>query len=268
MIPVYEQGNDMGMLYDIHFLKMILCYLFGSGDEALKNSLIAFQFIKSRNGSPAASFYYFYDSLINFAVYDGKSRNDRRAILRRIRRSKKFLLTWNRHAPMNYAHKIHLINAELKRVTGHITAAADHYDQAIKFAGENQYINEQAIASELAGRFYLSLNKPKIARVYLTDARYLYGRWGATAKVRQLDALYPKIISELFFRLPRRTSVQLDVTSVIKAAQAISGEIMLDSLFKQLMHIIIENAGADKGFLILKEIRLSYGQGKRRDKYP
>jgi PAS domain S-box-containing protein len=265
MIPAYERGSDMGILFDVHFLRMVLCYLFNANEEAFKNSLMAFQYVKSRNGSLSAAFYYFYDSLVRLAVLEQRNGRERRDILMRIRRNKKFLLTWNRHAPMNYLHKILLVEAELNRIKGKTSAAMDRYDQAIKLAGENGYINEQAIASELAGRFYISLDKPKIAEVYLAEARYLYNRWGATAKAGQLEKSYPKILS-IPYSSARLINTEadsrvcgpndllgLDIASVTRAAQAISGEIMLEKLFKQLMKIILENAGANRGFLMLRE---------------
>ncbi len=267
MIQAYELKNDFGSLFDIYFLKMILCYLFGLADRAWENSQTAFRFIESRAGGSSCGFYYFYDSLINLAIYETRGERDRREILRRIGRNKKFLLNWARHGPMNYAHKVHLIEAGLAMLAGHSAAAAALFDHAIKLAGENRYINEEALANELAGRFYLSLDKPKIAAVYLAEARYLYDRWGAAAKVRQLEETYRRILPAApSFARPLRadaaeaaspsssgtTGMLFDLASVMKASQAISQEIVLDELIGSLMTTVMENAGANRGALILK----------------
>lgn len=83
---------------------------------------------------------------------------------------------------MNYQHKHDLVAAEQARVMGNIVEAMEYYDQAIQGAQENGQIHEQALAAELAGAFYLSIGREKIAKTYLTEARYCYQRWGAKAK--------------------------------------------------------------------------------------
>jgi PAS domain S-box-containing protein len=260
MLPVYHQRMDMSVLFDVYFTKMILYYLFGRHDEALQTSLTAEAYLRAQTGQAIFSFYHFYDSLVNLAGIDSKPEEERPAIFKRIDRNQKVLKTWNKHAPMNYQHKILLVEAERCRVKGKTNAAADYYDQAIKLAGENKYLNEEAIANELAGRFYLSLDKSKIASVYLREARYLYERWGATAKVNDIDDKYPWLSSKEKDTTDSETSSStsktesgLDVMSVLKASRVLSGEIVLDRLLAQLMWITMENAGAQRGFLILND---------------
>ena len=157
-----------------------------------------------------------------------------------------------------------LVEAEHARVLGSDREAREFYDRAITLAQENEYVNEEALAYELAGRFYLPRNQKHLVRYYLQDAHYAYQRWGAVAKVRDLEQKYPQFLAKAQAdSLPTHISIStttdssqtasgvLDLNSVLKASQAISGEILLDKLLEKLMNIAIENAGAQKGFLIL-----------------
>jgi signal transduction histidine kinase len=126
--------------------------------------------------------------------------------------------------------------------------------QAALCAHENGFVHNEALANELAGRFYLSRGLEKNGYVHLRDARACYVLWGADGKVRQLDRLYPHLATA---GGPRSTATigspvqQLDVASVVKASQAVSSEIVMPKLIERLMTIALENAGADRGLLIL-----------------
>src|SRR6202011_1558907 len=95
----------------------------------------------------------------------------------------------------------------------------------------------------------------KIAHAYLQDARYGYLRWGADGKVRQLDELYPHLMEKEPVPGPASTigaPVEiLDLATVIKVSQAVSGEIVLKKLIDTLMVTALQHAGAERGLLIL-----------------
>ncbi|MGE5660132.1 MAG: adenylate/guanylate cyclase domain-containing protein, partial [Actinomycetota bacterium] len=128
-------------------------------------------------------------------------------------------------------------------------------------AKENKFVNDEALANELVAKFYWEWGKTKVAQVYMFEAHYCYVRWGATAKVKDLETQYPQLVT-----VPQPGSIKakttvamttsgsinsLDITAVMKATSAISGEIVLDKLLSSLMKILMENAGAQKGYLIL-----------------
>lgn len=176
------------------------------------------------------------------------------------------LEAWHQDAPMNMAQKHLLAKAELARVNELPLEAAELYDQAISAAKKNKYLHDEALANELAARFYFDRGKITIGRSYLLEAHYTYKRWGALAKVQQLEEKYSDILSILLqgpekgsYSVTRSISPttskeadSLDLASAFKAAQALSGEIVLEKLIERLMSIIMENAGAEKGFLILE----------------
>ena len=161
---------------------------------------------------------------------------------------------------MNFQHKYDLIEAELARVLGKEVAAGAAYDRAIEGAHSHGYLQEEALANELAGHFYLARGRTTIARAYLREAHYVYQRWGALAKVKDIEARYSQLLAHdhtspattTTTSSDRHPASTLDLLSASRAAQAISGELVLEQLLQQLLQIVIENAGADKGILIVE----------------
>ena len=159
------------------------------------------------------------------------------------------------NCPENFENRAALVGAEIARVEGRTLDAESLYEQAIRSAQANGFVHNEALANELAARFYLARGFEKIAYAYFQDARYCYLRWGATAKVRQLDELYPHLREQE--PMPGPTSTieaaveQLDLANIIKVSQALSSEIVLEKLIDTLMRTAIEHAGAERGLLIL-----------------
>jgi PAS domain S-box-containing protein len=129
------------------------------------------------------------------------------------------------------------------------------YDQAIQSAREHRFVQNEGLAHEIAARFYTARGAETIGRAYLREARHCYFRWGAFGKVRQLEQLHPRLRDAPVVASPTATigapAEQLDVGTVIKASQAVSGEIVLDRLIERLTSIAVEHAGAERGLLIL-----------------
>lgn len=173
---------------------------------------------------------------------------------------------WAHYAPMNYLHKYHLVQAETARVLGQLFEAEEFYEQAIQGAQDNEYLQEEALAYELAAKHYLARGREKFAQTYIKEAHYCYERWGATAKVKDLETRYPQFFpqssgmaSTPIHKTSKTTSNHLDIAfdlaAVMKASQAISSQIELEQLLNCLMQILIENAGAQTGYLILENSR-------------
>lgn len=186
-------------------------------------------------------------------------------LLYKIRRQQNSMRKWADSCPDNFLHKYQLVEAEIARFLGNQQKAMTLYDDAIKSASKSGYVQEEAMANERAAEFYFGIGKEKVAQVYLTDAYYGYAKWGAIAKVRQLEEQYPTIFSRLQKSSQVICSIQttessstttglidLDLASVLKASQAISEEIILDQLLEKLMQVLMQSAGAQSIFLILE----------------
>src|SRR5947209_650284 len=165
------------------------------------------------------------------------------------------LEVWAVNCPANFENRAALVSAEIARIEGRILDAEHLYEQAIHSARANGFIHNEALANELAGRFYGARGLEQIAQLYLRNARQCYLSWGAEGKVRQLDELYPHLHKEEPETDARRTIgapiEHLDLATVLKISQAVSGEIVLENLIDTLLRTAIENAGAERGLLIL-----------------
>jgi PAS domain S-box-containing protein len=162
---------------------------------------------------------------------------------------------WAEHCPENFENRAALVGAEIARIEGRTLEAEGLYEKAIRSAHANGFVHNEAVANEVAGRFYSARGLDTIATAYLRDARSCYLRWGADAKVRQLEELYPQIQGErsvLGAKETLQTAVeQLELATVIKLSEALSGETVLDRLIATIMRTAVEHAGAQRGLLIL-----------------
>ena len=267
MTQIHTQAGDRSSLYMLHFHQLILCYLFENYDQAERNASQVSVYLEAGIGIKSYALFYFYDTLNQLAIYSKLSPDNREYTLVKVAENLAKIELWASHAPMNYLHKWQLIAAEKYRILEQILEAMEAYDLAIAGAKENGYIQEEALANELAAKFYLAQNRITIAKAYMRESIYCYTQWGSVAKVQQLQNRYSaildiiltdtstsKTISSRRSRSNRSTSSNLDtidLESVIKAAQAIASEIRLDRLLATLMTILIENAGAETGYLLL-----------------
>src|SRR5919199_300017 len=268
-LPLYRQANDkVGAVY-IYLNKVFLCYWFENYSEAIENIAMAEKYLDATVGMPVAPMFPFYDSLVRLAVYLDTPQSEQQSILDRVQANQEKMQKWAHYAPMNHLHKFYLVEAERHRVLGEKVEAMEMYNKVITLAKENEYINEEALAYELAAKFYLSWGKETIAQAYMQNAHYSYQLWGAIAKVEDLEKKYPQFLARTSAKTTTQTKVNrkttvptststnlgdtLDLATVMKASQAISGEIVLSKLLERLMKIAIENAGAQKGFLILEK---------------
>jgi len=203
----------------------------------------------------------FYRALSLAALGDEPSGSPPRELEGGLLAGERQLGEWAEGCPENFFHKHALIRAEIARLQGHEAEASRLYEQAISSAQENGFVQYEAIACERAAGFYLTRGLSIAADSYLQKARASYFRWGAHAKVEQLDQRFPHLVQ----RKPIAPTVtfalraeQFDVLSVVKASQSISGELKLSRLLETLLRIVIEHAGADKGYVLLvRDERLS-----------
>ncbi|MEH1977474.1 MAG: AAA family ATPase [Nostoc sp.] len=294
MIQLHLKTNDVTALFQIYANKMLLSYLFQRYEQALENATLTEQYLGAGKGLMHVPIFYFYDALVRLAVYPTASETEQTAIIKRVTDHQEKLRNWADHAPSNQAHRYALVVAEKCRILGTKAEAIEYYDRAIVKARENEYLNEEALANELAAKFYLEWGKERIAQEYLINAYYCYTRWGAKAKVDDLEQRYPQLLAPILQQTRSRsdservsllmpsqtitnidsiatlhpsisklvtsssnTSVMLDLATVLKASQTLSSEIELDKLLTKLLQVVIENAGADKcALLLLKEGRL------------
>ncbi|BAZ15480.1 multi-sensor signal transduction multi-kinase [Calothrix sp. NIES-4071] len=255
LLPIFIESNQLNLLFGVYFSKLILAYLFQQYEQAIEYSRLVEQYAVSARATMMIVQHKFYDSLALLKHYPNVSAQEQAQYLAQVIANQNQMKIWSSHCAANNQHKYDLVEAEKCRILGQNWEATQLYNSAIELALLNGYIQEQAIASELAGEFYLAFGNTKVAKTYLNDAHYAYEQWGATAKVKDLESRYPY----LTFRKRESTSPttttstqttnnysSLDSATIIKASQTLSSEIVLSSLLNQLMHLLRENAGAQK----------------------
>ena len=270
LLPLFLKQNNFSALFAAYFAKAFLCYLFKDFRQALTHAKLAERYIIENNTFLYYTGHNFYYSLILLANCTEAHTNKRTTYLEQVHKNQVNMRNWARHSPSNYQHKYDLVNAEQARVLGDIPHAMVSYEQAIQGAKAQGYIQEEALANELAAQFYAKLNIDKVAQTYLIEAHYAYLTWGASAKVKSLEMAYPFLLHRYIHTetatpitqvpttvttppIQLRSNNSLDLMTVMKASQAISSEIVLEQLIEKLLHIVVENAGAQKGLLILEK---------------
>ncbi|MDJ0554948.1 MAG: AAA family ATPase [Microcoleaceae cyanobacterium MO_207.B10] len=269
-LPFHQENDRLG-LHIIYSHKLILNYLFEQVEAAMENAAIAEKYLDGITGMLGIPVFYFYDSLARLQYLQSLENQDL-AQLEKVELNQKKMEKWASHAPMNHLHKFNLVEAEKHRVLGQNWEAIELYDSAIAGAKENQYIQEEALANELAAKFYLDRSKEKIATTYMQEAYYCYARWGAKTKTDDLEKRYPNLLAPILRRqkLTLTTSATLssltqgtisktttdmgeilDLDSLMKASRTLSQDISLDGAIANLMQVVMENAGAETIDLML-----------------
>ena len=239
--------------YWIH--KLQACVLAQDCPAAIDAAANAAALLWSTRSFLEAADYHYYGALARAAACDSASSGERTQHFDALLDHHRQLVVWAENCPATFANRAGLVGAEIARLEGRDLDAMRFYEAAIRSAREHGFIQNEGIANELAARFYATRDFETIANTYLRNARYCYLRWGADAKVRQLDQLHGHLRGEP--APPHATSTistpveQLDLATVIKVSHAVSGEMVLEKLIDRLMRTAIEHAGAGRGLLIL-----------------
>jgi PAS domain S-box-containing protein len=204
----------------------------------------------------------FYGALSSAAAWDFARREEKQQHFDALITQHQRLEIWAQDCPENFGGRAVLVAAEIARIEGRELDAMRFYEQAIRASRDNGLVQNEALANELAARFHAACGLESSSHAHLRNARQAYLRWGADGKVRQLDQLHPRL--RLDERAPGLTGTieaaveHLDLTTVIKVSQAVSGDIVQEKLLETLMRTAIEQSGAVRGLLVL-----SRGAGSR-----
>ncbi|MEM9541495.1 MAG: AAA family ATPase [Cyanobacteria bacterium P01_E01_bin.42] len=273
MVPLHEEANNRTTLAFFYVAKLSLCYLFQDYEGAVNSAIGAEKYLDGAVAMLCTMLFYFYDALVKIVSVtrtDSKSERDR--LLEQIESHQTQIKYWADNAPMNYLHKFYLVEAERNRILGQKAEAIENYDRAISGAKANGYVQEEALAKELAAQFYLDWGKEKLAADYLQGAYYCYSCWGAKAKVEDLEKRYSALLKPILApptisptptaplttlmagtvsKTTTETSALLDLATLMKACRTLSAEIDLENAIANLMQVARENAGAETVALML-----------------
>jgi len=254
-----EDTKDKTTVTTVRFHMGFIAYMHEDSTKACEHFALGFDLIVHMLGTITEPLYAQYYALasLNDALAAEPSR--RRAALRIARRSIKTLRTWATFGPDNFEHRLRLVEAEVARVTGDVTRALILYEQAIQLAGRAQFLIDEGLSNELAARLCSEQGMVEKARLFATKAQECYERWGAAGKVRLLQQRFPELnvrttvsSGSIATTTTHGSGGSLDLASVVKASHVLAGEIDIDKLLPKLMTVVMENAGAERGILLLE----------------
>lgn len=266
----FQNVNYNAGIATYHLRKAVIYYTYGRYLEAMKQVQEGKKGVAALYGAPSFTDYCLYSFLISIAVYPQLNWQDKLQARIAMRSSLRKMKKWAAHCPVNFLHKQLLMEAELAGLQGWKKKAAKRYEKAIEYAKKYEFLNIEALATEQAAKFYLFNNQVAIARTLMHESYYAYYKYGAQTKLRFLEERYPEIFSGEAMRnvkpllatmhaaetdsaTPAAGQRVADLNTVIKASQAISREIEFEKLIHTIMRISIENAGAEKGWLLLEK---------------
>lgn len=268
MLPVLHREENRTALFAYHLYKLYLNYLAGEYDKAAEQIPHAGKYITAVRSLFVVPIFNLYESLTRLALCKKTTGKIRKTHLKIVKLNQKKMKAWATHAPMNHLHKWHLVEAEKAQVLRQVEKAKYHYKQAIAGAKQNDYLQEEALSNECYAEFLLNQGDEDFAGLIMRKALYAYSLWGAEAKVVQLNKTWPQLLShqDPVFHLKSGKAVELsnsstkttssealDMATIMKASRMISREIVLSKLIEKILIIAMENAGAQKGFVILEQ---------------
>ena len=254
-----------------YILQAQVCYLDDAPAEALRWAAQAEPYLPALGGLIVRAAHNFYAALSLAALLPTAAEQDRPRYWEQLRSHQQQMKTWAEHCPENFRAPDLLLQAETARLAEQPFEAMQFYQQAIQAAKDSENLPQKALAHELTAKFYLARGFEDFAKLHLKKAHGNYILWGATRKVDGLAKQYAQMFTTLAQELQKRSASKttrksteimlpttekglslLDLHTVMKASQAFSGEIVLAALLQRIMKIVIENAGAQKGWLILE----------------
>ncbi|MFY0577409.1 GAF domain-containing protein [Cystobacter fuscus] len=269
--------------------RLMLCGFMGRYDEAAQLAAMPEIQMATLAGSSFLLLYHFFGALAHLALQPaGCSPEERERARERVSINLATVKVWAENAPMNHAARYTLLLAEQSRVEGETEKARARFYCAMALAQEHQLPHDEALATERFASFLRGLEEHEAARFFMAKARHLYQVWGAEAKVRELDRAFPDLRplalalsgspltssslthnSSLGHTSSESKSTRglhsLDLLSILKASQAISEEMVLKDLMEKLLRIVVENAGARWGLLMLEGERSLVAVAKRSE---
>ena len=256
-------GNKTS-LASFYQAKLSLYYFFEQFDLGLAWSDKGDVYQENQLGHFSISEWCFFQNLIISSQYKEVPRNEQKRYLRIFKKNLKWFKMWAKGCPHNFEQQLLILLAEEKTLEGRLGSAIRLYEQAIQKSSLCGFLQYEAIANERAASYLSASGMQKQSEGYLKEAWELYYRWNAFGKCQHMLDKYPRELKEIT-RIygsgsskispdvtSRSTTESLDLSSVMKASQKLSAQLKLSDLLLHLMEIIIENAGAQRGLLLLE----------------
>jgi len=269
VLPELLEAKNANALFDFYVCKTRLEYFFGDLNKAFEYSSLAAPYEAAMFGMMFVPEQIFFDSLIcGKLILKTQDKKKQKEYRKRLDKNYKRMKKWGENCEANYGHKFHIIQGLIEQIENKTDKALASFETAIHLAKQYEYTLEEALANEFMAEVWTGRGKDRYADMHLIEAHYAYKKWGCEPKVKQLEEKYPQLkrhatrggSSDMTISTSSTASKTtttggnfLDLNTVVKASQTISGEIQLGKLLEKMMKILFENAGAERGFFILKQ---------------
>ncbi len=266
LLNEWKEANHSSNLARYYITKQLMCYFLGNFERSLAFSEKAERYLDSIRGMFFIPIHFFYKALALLSSFPKDSETP--DIIKDIENLVDYFYVLSDQSPANFQNKYFLLKALQCQLKGDFEGTIEFFDQSINFAKKNGFIHEEALANELYARFWLEKQKENLSTQFLNSAFHLYKSWGAEFKVRDIErkyqilyqsTIYPPKVQNfqnekssllLFSTLPSLS--ELEYKNIIQSAISISSEIDLKKLLTKMIRLVIEVAGAEKGYLILQ----------------
>ncbi|MBU1171000.1 MAG: diguanylate cyclase [Proteobacteria bacterium] len=264
LLPIWIASDNRAAISSYWFGKLMLYVLYNEYPHAIDAADNFIKYKESMQGIVINRSVLLYDSIARLFAYPDASALTKIRYRLQIKFNQFKMKKMAQSAPMNTLHMVHAVEALYAwLVCGNITRAENNFEQAIQLCKTYDNTSEGGYFNAIAVKFYLSLGDEEKAKEKMAAACSCYSRWGATGLLNQLTTMYPGLAKSkenllrgsVIDTSPTTGStlgVALDLSTVMKASQIISSEIMLDRLLQKVMHMSVVNAGAQRGYLILE----------------
>jgi predicted ATPase/class 3 adenylate cyclase/GAF domain-containing protein len=252
------QRRFMTGISNYHIYKAEIHLLYNDAEGAMVHVLEQEKRMASVIALPQAVRFHLVSFLVRASLWPSLNKTEQEVSMARMLESLGKMTAWAGHCRENFEHLRLLMEAELDHCMGSSTNAVAKYEQAITLARQSGFLRDAAMACELTARALTGLGLTRAAEIYIQDAYHLYYRWGAYRKVDEMEKQYSVLnagkknstLKGRTFGANANSADMLDIGSVLKASQTISGELVLEKLLKETLQILIENAGAQKGAIV------------------
>lgn len=242
---------EFGLYYhNLYAQKKLIALVFNQNEVAWKYCALEKTCLIPVKGSVTETLFYFYENICITPIFFQRSKDEQKRLLKTIKKNLKLFKSLLKYSEINYRHRYEFMNAEYENLLGNYDAAFKSYTYALRFSRQNRYIQDEAIIWERAGQFLRRQNQDEAAQFYFSNAFKTYANWGAKAKLRQMKETYHGLISTEEIGVK---SNNLDLNTILKTINLISGEMVLGNILRGLMDLITENAGAERAFLIVEQ---------------
>jgi predicted ATPase len=236
--------------HNLYAQKTVLSLVFNQNETAWKFSCLAKLHLIPVKGSITEMLFFYYENLCITPIFHQSSASEQRALLKICKKNIKLIGGLVKYSEVNFQHRYEFMKAEYEALRGNFDLSVKSFTYAIRYARVHKYIQDEALIWERAGVYFKSKQQPEAAQFYLSNAYKAYEKWGAKAKLSQMKEIYAGFISAE--EIGQKAAI-LDLDTILKTINLISGEMKLENILTGLMQLVSENAGADRAFLITSE---------------